>query len=52
MPVTGEQAIQHATEAYQTRDLSLCDLADLDEQAIDPLEREIDEVLLCPWLTN
>ena len=35
MPVTGEQAIQHATEAYQTRDLSLCDLADLDEQAID-----------------
>ena len=33
----------------QTR-ASLCDLADLDEQAIDHLELEIDEVLLCPWL--
>ena len=41
-----EQAIQRAVEAYQTRDLSICDLVDLGEQAIDHLEREIDKMAI------
>jgi phosphate transport system protein len=41
-----EQAIQRAIEAYRTRDLSICDLVDLGEQAIDRFEREIDQMAL------
>jgi phosphate transport system protein len=41
-----EQAIQRAIEAYRTRDLSVCDLVDLGEQAIDRFEREIDQMAL------
>jgi phosphate transport system protein len=39
-----EQAIQRAVEAHQTRDLSICDLVDYGERAIDRMEREIDEM--------
>jgi phosphate transport system protein len=41
-----EQAIQRAVEAYRTRDLSVCDLVDHGEQAIDRFEREIDQMAL------
>jgi phosphate transport system protein len=41
-----EHAIQRAVEAYQTRDLSICDLVDYGEQAIDHMEREIDEMAI------
>ena len=41
-----EQAIQRAVEAYQTRDLPLCDLVDLGEQAIDHMEREMDQMAI------
>jgi phosphate transport system protein len=41
-----EQAIQRAVEAYRTRDLSICDLVDHGEQAIDRFEREIDQMAL------
>ena len=41
-----EQAIQRAVEAYQTRDLSICDLVDFGERAIDHLEREIDKMAI------
>ena len=41
-----EQAIQRAVEAYQTRDLSICDLVDFGERAIDHMEREIDEMTI------
>ncbi len=41
-----EQAIQRAIEAYRTRDLSICDLVDHGEQAIDRFEREIDQMAL------
>ena len=39
-----EQAIQRSTEAYRTRDLSLCDLVFQSEPAINRMEREIDEL--------
>jgi phosphate transport system protein len=41
-----EQAIQRAIEAYRMRDLSICDLVDHGEQAIDRFEREIDQMAL------
>lgn len=41
-----EQAIQRAVEAYRTRDLSICDLVDRGELAINRLEREIDQMAL------
>lgn len=41
-----EQAIQRATEAYSTRDLTLCDLVALSEPAINRMEREIDQAAL------
>jgi len=41
-----EQAIQRATEAYRTRDLSICDLVTRSEVAINRLEREIDQSAL------
>jgi phosphate transport system protein len=39
-----EHAIERAVEAYQTRDLSICDLVDHGERAIDHMEREIDDM--------
>ena len=41
-----EQAIQRAIEAYRVRDLSICDLVDRSEMAINRLEREIDQAAL------
>jgi phosphate transport system protein len=41
-----EQAIQRAIEAFRTRDISICDLVDHGEQAIDRFEREIDQMAL------
>ena len=41
-----EQAIQRAVEAYRVRDLSICDLVDRGEMAINRLEREIDQMAL------
>ena len=41
-----EQAIQRAIEAYRVRDLSICDLVDRGELAINRLEREIDQMAL------
>jgi phosphate transport system protein len=41
-----EQAIQRAVEAYRTRDLSICDLVDRSEMAINRIEREIDQMAL------
>ena len=41
-----EQAIQRATEAYTTRELSTVELVLLAEPAINRLEREIDEVAM------
>ena len=41
-----EQAIQRAVEAYRVRDLSICDLVDRGELAINRLEREIDQMAL------
>ena len=41
-----EQAIQRAMEAYETRDVSLCDLVRMSEPSIDRMEREIDQVAL------
>jgi phosphate transport system protein len=41
-----EQAIQRAVEAYRVRDLSICDLVDRSEIAINGLEREIDQMAL------
>ncbi|HUY81233.1 MAG TPA: phosphate signaling complex protein PhoU [Acidobacteriaceae bacterium] len=41
-----EQAIQRAVEAYRVRDLSICDLVDHGEFAINRLEREIDQMAL------
>ena len=38
-----EQSIQRAVEAYRVRDLSICDLVDRGEMAINRLEREIDQ---------
>ena len=39
-------AIQRAIEAYRTRDISICDLVDHGEQAIDRFEREVDQMAL------
>ena len=41
-----EQAIQRAIEAYRTRDLSICDLVNRSEIAINRLERDIDQAAL------
>jgi len=41
-----EQAVDRATQAYQTRDRSLCELVLKGEQAINFAEREIDELAL------
>ncbi len=41
-----EQSIQRATEAYRTRDHSICDLVMRSETAINRLEREIDQAAL------
>jgi phosphate transport system protein len=41
-----EQSIQRAVEAYRTRDLSICDLVDRSEMAINRMEREIDQMAL------
>jgi phosphate transport system protein len=41
-----EQSIHRAVEAYRTRDLSICDLVDRSELAINRLEREIDQMSL------
>jgi phosphate transport system protein len=41
-----EQAIQRAIEAYETRDMRLCDLVRMSEPAIDRMEREIDHLAL------
>src|SRR3974390_2334822 len=38
-----EQAIQRAIEAYRTRDLSICDLVNRSEIAINRMERDIDQ---------
>jgi len=41
-----EQAIQRSTEAYSSRDQSLCELVLLSEPAINRMEREIDQLAL------
>ncbi|HEV2274032.1 MAG TPA: phosphate signaling complex protein PhoU, partial [Acidobacteriaceae bacterium] len=41
-----EQAIQRSVEAYRVRDLSICDLVDRSELAINSFEREIDQMAL------
>ena len=46
MAGTAEQSIQRAVEAYRTRDLSICDLVDHGELAINRFEREIDQMAL------
>ena len=41
-----EQAIQRATEAYRTRDTSVCELVMRSEPAINRFEREVDQMAL------
>jgi len=41
-----EQAIQRAIEAYRVRDLSICDLVTRSENAINRMERDIDQAAL------
>jgi phosphate transport system protein len=41
-----EQAIQRATEAYRTRDTTVCELVMRSEPAINRFEREIDQMAL------
>lgn len=41
-----EQSIQRAIEAYRVRDLSICDLVDRSELAINRFEREVDQTAL------
>jgi phosphate transport system protein len=41
-----EQAIQRSIEAYRVRDLSICDLVQRSEPAINRQEREIDQMAL------
>ena len=41
-----EQAIQRAIEAYRVRDLSICDLVNRSEVAINRMERDIDQTAL------
>ena len=40
-----EQAIQRAIEAYRVRDLSICDLVSRSENAINRMERDIDQAI-------
>ena len=47
-----EQSIQRAIEAYRVRDLSICDLVNRSELAINRLEREIDQAALDPVSTS
>ena len=39
-----EQAVERAVRAYQTRDLSLCELVLRDESKINAAERDVDEM--------
>jgi phosphate transport system protein len=39
-----EQAVERAVQAYQTRDLSLCELVLRDESKINAAERDVDEM--------
>ncbi|HUY94978.1 MAG TPA: phosphate signaling complex protein PhoU [Terracidiphilus sp.] len=41
-----EQSIQRAIEAYRVRDLSICDLVNRSEVAINRMERDIDQAAL------
>ena len=41
-----EQAIQRSVEAYRVRDISICDLVDDEEHAIQRFERQIDQMAL------
>jgi phosphate transport system protein len=41
-----EQAIQRSVEAYRVRDISICDLVDYEEQAIEHLQRDLDQMAL------
>ncbi len=41
-----EQQIQRAVESYRVRDLSICDLVDRGEIAVNRMEREIDQLAL------
>lgn len=41
-----EQSIQRATEAYVSRDTGLCEMVILSEQAVNRMEREIDQAAL------
>lgn len=41
-----EQSIQRATEAYASRDTGLCEMVILSEQAVNRMEREIDQAAL------
>jgi phosphate transport system protein len=41
-----EQAIQRAIEAYRVRDMSICDLVSRSENAINRMERDIDQAAL------
>ncbi len=41
-----EQQIQRAVESYRVRDLSICDLVDRSELAVNRMEREIDQAAL------
>ena len=41
-----EQSIQRAIEAYRVRDLSICDLVSRSENAINRMERDIDQAAL------
>ena len=41
-----EQQIQRAVESYRVRDLSICDLVDRCEIAVNRMEREIDQLAL------
>jgi len=41
-----EQAIQRAVEAYRVRDMSICDLVNRSEVAINRMERDIDQSAL------
>ena len=41
-----EQSLQRAIEAYRVRDLSICDLVNRSEMAINRMEREIDQAAL------
>ena len=46
MAGVAEQAIHRSVEAYRVRDMSICDLVDDGEHAIQRFEREIDQMAL------